>query len=120
MAVPSKTAVPARGQTRPLKARRIVVLPAPFPPMRAIARSLLTVKETSRTTSVFPYQTLRCSTASMPAPPQICFSHLLVTPHFVSRAFGNLHAGSKNGNTIAKRHDQTNHMLDDHHRHSAL
>ena len=51
---PSCTTLPAEGRTTPESARRVVLFPAPFAPMRETISPFPTVKETSRSACTAP------------------------------------------------------------------
>src|SRR5690242_19141035 len=109
---------PARAGTIPLNALRMVVLPEPLPPRSAMIERAGTSNDTSRRTSVAPYQTLRCRAASMQLLPQIGLRDGWIAAHGIGPAFGDLTAVVEDGDAVRDLHHQPDHMLD-HDQHDA-
>src|SRR5215467_4694338 len=97
---------------RPLSALRSVLLPEPLPPRSATTEPSLTLKETSRSTSVTSYQTLRCSTSSIDLLSQISLDHRRIVANFLRSSLGNVLARVEHHHTIGNAHDQADDVLD--------
>src|SRR3982751_6688190 len=120
MRLPSNRISPPRGRTIPAIVFRIVVFPAPLPPSSAITPCTGTSNETSRTTSVKPYQTLRLRTVSIERTSQVSFDDCGILDDLVARPLGDLSPGAEHGDAVADVHHQPEHVLDHDDRDPAL
>src|SRR5262245_24784509 len=103
---------PLLGVMSPLRALSSVLLPEPLPPSRATTDRSLTENETSRSTSVTPYQTLRCCTSSIDLLSQISLDHGRIFANFFRPTICNLLTRVEHNDTIGHSHDQADHVLD--------
>src|SRR5262245_28728346 len=96
----------------PLSALSSVLLPDPLPPSRATTEPSRTENETSRSTSVTPYQTLRCCTSSIDLLSQISLDHRRILANLLWSSLSDLLTRVEHHDAIGNSHDQTDHVLD--------
>src|SRR6478609_2071198 len=110
---PFQEMVPEVGRTNPEMALKVVVLPAPLPPISATISPISTPKEMPLITSMWPYDTCRFSILSMAVPPaEIGFDHLGVALHLGWRPLGDLLAEIEHRDAIADPHDEPDVVFD--------
>src|ERR1700682_1331959 len=114
---PSKSTVPDRGTRSPLSVLSVVVLPDPLPPSSATTAPAGTWNDTSRSTSVAPYHTLRLWTSSIGMPleraSEVRFDHLGILGHLGRPPLGDLAAVVQDGDAVGDLHHEPDHVLDE-------
>src|SRR5690606_14004630 len=108
MSLPSRLMLPVAAGTRPMTARRVVLFPAPFDPIRATISPASTEKPTLRIASSAPYRTVRSRTSSMGiiGCSQIGFDHGGVLADFVRGSLGDFFALDQHDDALAQAHDE--------------
>src|SRR3989304_1761421 len=110
----SKMMRPADGFKRPEMALRVVVLPAPFAPIRVTSSPSSTRRESSRTAFTLPYRQTRPSTRSTLRPlPQIGADDLGVALNLSRRPFGDDPPLVQHHHSVRDPHDHAHIMLDE-------
>src|SRR5262249_45923600 len=117
---PRKRTAPLLGAMRPLRALSSVLLPEPLPPRRATTDPSFTENDTSRSTSVTSYQTLRCCTSNIGVLSQVGLDHRRVVADIFGPAVGDLLTRVEHDDTIRYPHHQADHVLDHDQRHALL
>src|ERR1700761_6933308 len=120
MSSPFQEILPAVGRTRPEMVLRVVVLPAPLPPIKATISPISTLNEMPLSTSIWPYETCRFSTLSMTVPPaEIGLDHQRVALNIRRDAFGDFLAEVEHGHAVTDPHHQPHIVFDEQNRHAA-
>src|SRR5262245_44841975 len=112
MRAPFRVTVPLCGATSPLSTLRVVVFPEPLPPSSATIDRSGTWNDTSRSTWVAPYETLRCWTSSIELLAEVGLDHGRVATDLSGRALGDLPAIVEDGHAIGYFHDEPDDVLD--------
>src|SRR2546421_1135439 len=122
--LPRYSMSPAATGWMPVMAFSVVVLPAPFAPMRLTSSPSRTSNDTPLTAWMPPYATLRPvtlsrvfaiarSSVSFVTGAEVRLDHLLVALHVVRRAFGDLLAVVEHRHAVAQAHHQLHVVLDE-------
>src|SRR5688500_17882541 len=109
---------PVRAGRSPMMVLSRVVFPTPFRPMRQTTPPAGTARETSQSTWLSPYATLRPVMSSMggiPAPAEIDFQHPVVLLDLVHRPFAEDAALMKHGHRAGDAPHELHVVLDDQH-----
>src|SRR5262249_36385723 len=118
---PSKRMPPVVGTRRPETVFKVVVLPAPFPPIKVTISALLIVSDTSRNVATSPYLTASRSISSIGNDPlleagaaEIGFDHVLVGAYLGGRAFGEFLSVIEDRDARAGGHDHVHVVFNEH------
>src|SRR4051794_39927785 len=114
--LPAKFTVPDQGCNAPESSRSSVVLPVPLGPRTVTISPSSTRRDTSCNTSRRPYPVRICSTVNNEVRPQVGLDDHVVLQHVVGSAGPDDPAEVQDGDLRAQPGDQSEIVLDDHHR----